>query len=301
MDADKVKGVIRQYPTAEGTTAYADVLADRDVDAVVIATPVSTHYELARACLEVGKSCLVEKPLASSADQAADLVQEARSRGSLVMAAHTFLYSPAVQLIKELIEKDELGVPLYVQSSRVNLGIHQSDVSVVWDLAPHDLSILSYWLGEVPSSVSAVGRATQGVGPVDIAFIDLAFPSGCIANLHLSWLAPTKLRRTTLVGSKRMVVYEDTDNEEPVRLFDKGVDLPDPQDFGEFKASYRLGEVRSPRVGSREPLRAEVDDFLSRVANGETPDEREDTAVAIVRTTEAADRSLQEGGSSISL
>lgn len=278
-----------------------DILDDASISAVVLATPVRTHYELALACLEAGKSCLVEKPFATSGQDARNLVDVGRIRGLLPMAAHTFLYSPSVQLIKDLVVKGRVGEPLYVQSSRVNLGIHQSDVSVIWDLAPHDLSILTYWLDEPPIAVSAMGRATQGVGPVDVAFVDLAFSSGCIANLHLSWLAPTKLRRMTLVGSKRMLIYEDTDSEEPVKLFDKGVDIADPEDFGQFKATYRLGDITSPRVGSWEPLRAEIDDFLARVAAGEKPDDREETSVAIVRTIEAADRSMRENSRIIEL
>ena len=183
----------------------------------------------------------------------------------------------------------------------MNLGVHQADVSVLWDLAPHDLSILIDWLDEYPVRVSAIGRATHGGKRADVAFMSLEFPSGCIANLHLSWLAPTKIRRTTLVGTRRMVVYEDTNPEEPVKIYDKGVELPDPQDFGHHQLTYRTGEVRSPHVDVVEPLEAELQEFLARVAEGAGPDERETRAVEIVRTIEAAELSLGSGGVPVEL
>jgi predicted dehydrogenase len=192
-----------------------------------------------------------------------------------------------------------IGTPLYVQSSRVNLGIHRSDVDVIWDLAPHDLAILWSWLDEHPKSVSAIGRSSNG-GKADVAFLDLEYPSGCLANLHLSWLAPSKVRRMTLVGSRRMVVYEDTNTEEPIRIFDSGAEPPDPDDMiapgGQFTWTYRTGDVVSPRLDSWEPLRAELEEFLARVALGDLPDEREDAAVQFVATIEAAERSLGTGG-----
>jgi predicted dehydrogenase len=300
-DETRVKAVTRQYPTAVGLGSIDDVLGDPDIRAVVLATPVATHGELARQVLGSGKSVLVEKPFATSVAEATDLIDLARDAGLLVMAAHTFLYSPAVRVVRDLLEKGEIGTVLYAQSSRVNLGLHQSDVSVISDLAPHDLSILGYWLGERASWVSAHGRSSHGVGPADVAFIDVGYPSGCIANLHLSWLAPTKVRRTTLVGSKRMVVYEDTRPEEPIKIYDKGVELPDPEDFGQYRATYRSGDVVSPRVESWEPLRAELEDFLTRVAAGEGPDAREDAARDVVAATEGAERSLAGGGVVIEL
>lgn len=293
--AERVEQVLSQYPAAVGTTSFEEVLQDPAVEAVVISTPVQTHAELAERALEAKKNVLVEKPMATSSDEAQGLVSKAHEMGVLVMAAHTFLYSPAVRTAKDLIVAGQIGRPLYAQSSRVNLGIHQSDVSVIWDLAPHDISILTFWLDESPVRVSARGRASLGVGHADVAFIDLEFRSGCIANLHLSWLAPTKVRRTTLVGSSRMLIYEDTNYEEPLKLYDKGVELPDPQDFGEFRAIYRSGDIICPRVDTSEPLRLELEDFLDRVAAGERPGQSEEVALAIVRTVEGAERSLKSG------
>jgi predicted dehydrogenase len=300
MDKARVKSVQSTYPATAGTCLYEEVLADPRVAAVIISTPVATHAELAAAALEAGKSVLVEKPLAASARDASDLIQLATQNGVLVMAGHTFLYSPPVQTVSRLLQQGQVGVPLYVQSSRVNLGIHQSDVSVLWDLAPHDLSILFEWLQEEPIQVSAIGR-TGFAGPPDVAFIDLTFPSGCIANLHLSWLAPTKLRRTTLVGSRRMVVYEDTNPEEPVKVYDKGVSDPDPQNFLEYKMTYRTGAVVSPFVESVEPLHAELEDFLARVSRRETPGKPEEAAAAVVATIERAEESLREHGAPMPL
>jgi predicted dehydrogenase len=296
VDEARVKTIVRQYPGTTGRTNFADVLDDPTVDAVVLATPVSTHATLATMALTAGKSVLVEKPFATSSAEARALVETARARGLLVMAGHTFLYSPSVQMVRSLIQRGHIGDPLYVQSSRVNLGIHRSDVSVIWDLAPHDLAILIEWLQEWPVSVSATGRSSQGVGPADVAFVDLRFPSGCVANIHLSWLAPIKVRRMTLVGSKRMVVYEDTHAEEPIKVYDKGVSISDPEDFGQYRLTYRTGDVVSPRVEASEPLRSELTEFVGRVAMGEVPDEREEAAVAVVDTLEKAQWSMEYGG-----
>jgi predicted dehydrogenase len=301
LDELRLRSIRRLYPAVTTEPSFEKVLEDDDVAGVVLATPVSTHETLASQVLGSGKSVLVEKPLATSSAGARRLVELAREQEVLVMAAHTFLYSPPVLLVRDLLQKGELGEPLYVQSSRINLGIHQSDVSVIWDLAPHDLSILMSWFGEKPIQVSAASRSTLGIGQADVAFIDLVFPSGCLANLHLSWLAPTKVRRVTLVASKKMVIYEDTNYEEPVKIFDKGVHIPDPTDYAEFKATYRSGDVWSPRVGTSEPLGAELKDFIDRVAAKDVPGSAEEGAVDVITTIEAAERSAAEGGAVIHL
>jgi len=302
LDEARVKGILDHYPSTVAAASFDQIVSDPEVGAVVVATPVETHARLATQALEAGKSVLVEKPLAISSRDARALVELARTRGLLVMAGHTFLFSPPVLAVKRLIDQGQVGTPLYVQSSRVNLGIHRSDVDVIWDLAPHDLSILWLWLGEQPATVSAIGRSHIGA-PTDVAFLDFVYPSGCLANLHLSWLAPTKVRRMTLVGSRRMVVYEDTNTEEPLRIFDSGAEPPDPDDLnapaGPFAWTYRTGDVLSPRIAGGEPLRAELEAFLDRVERGEGPDEREEAAVAVVATIEAAERSLAAGGAPV--
>jgi predicted dehydrogenase len=278
-----------------------EVLADPDVDAVVLSTPVYTHYELAKRTLLAGKSVLVEKPLTTSRRTAAELVDLATERGLLVSAGHTFLFSPPVQAVRAMVEDGSLGDLLYLQGSRVNLGIHNPHVSVLWDLAPHDLSILLEWVAERPLRVAASGRASTPGHPPDVAFLDVEFASGFVANLHLSWLAPTKVRRMTLVGTRKMVVYEDTHPEEPVKVYDKGVDVRNPEDFGEYRLTYRTGDVVSPRIPVWEPLRRQLETFLGRVAAGETPDLREQTAVDIVGVVEAAELSLATGGTPVEL
>jgi len=256
-----------RYPAAGATTDFGDLLADPDLDAVVIATPVFTHHELAAASLRAGKHTFVEKPLASSAAQAEELIALAQERGLMLMCGHTFLYSPPVREIKRLIESGALGEIYFISSSRVNLGLHQRDVSVVWDLAPHDFSILIHWLGQSPTRVSAVGRDSIVPGIPDVAFIDLGFPSGVLAHVELSWLAPSKLRRMVIVGSEKMVVYDDSSTE-PVRIFDHGVVYRDPETFGQYQLSYRTGDIVSPRLQATEPLALELDDFVEAIVSG---------------------------------
>jgi predicted dehydrogenase len=208
------------------------------------------------------------------------------------MPGHTFLYSPPVNVVKELIDSGALGEIYFVSSSRVNLGLHQSDVSVIWDLGPHDFSILRYWLGESPVQVAAMGRACIVAGTPDVAFVNLGYPSGAIAHVELSWLAPSKLRRTAVVGSEKMVVYDDTSNE-PVRIFDSGVSLPDPETFGEYKLTYRTGDIVSPAIAPVEPLRLELSDFCRAVISGIPARSDATLGLEVVRTIEAVERSLQ--------
>jgi predicted dehydrogenase len=211
------------------------------------------------------------------------------------MPGHTFLYSPPVNLVREYIASGELGEIFFISTSRVNLGLHQPDVSVAWDLAPHDFSILRYWLGERPTTVNAISRCCIIPSVPDIAFVNLGFPSGTIAHVELSWLAPSKLRRTTVVGSRRMVVYDDTSSE-PVRLFDSGAALMDPQSFGEYRMTYRTGSIISPHVEPVEPLLLEVGDFVQSVRTGRAPRSDAELGLDVVLTIEAAERSLAAGG-----
>src|SRR5918994_5773658 len=270
LRADVLENIGRRYPSVELTTSYVDVLADPRVDAFVPPTPVSRHHPMAKAALLAGKHVFVEKPLAASTAEAEDLIDLAERSGLLLMPGHTFLYSPPVMLIRDLIRSGELGEIYFISTSRVNLGLHQSDVSVAWDLGPHDFSILHYWLGETPTFASAMSRGCVIPTVPDVAFIDLEFPSGTVAHVELSWLAPSKLRRTTIVGSQKMVVYDDTSGE-PVRIFDSGVTLPDPDSFGAYQLSYRTGDIVSPRVDVAEPLSLELIDFCDSIRTGVAP------------------------------
>jgi predicted dehydrogenase len=298
LDPERLSKYRRRHPGARVTTRIERVLADPAVEAVFIATPVDTHYSLAARVLEAGRHVFVEKPLAHSTELADELADMARQRERILMCGHTFLYSPPVRAIKRMISEDRLGDIYFISSSRVNLGLHQRDVSVIWDLAPHDFSILLYWLSEMPTSVRAIGRDSIVKGIADVAFVTLTFASGIIANIELSWLAPSKLRRTVLVGSERMAIYDDG-APEPVRLFDRGVVYHDPETFGEYHLSYRSGDVISPRIESYEPLGLEVADFVGAVRSGDTMEYQTALARGVVRLVEAADRSLREGGREI--
>jgi predicted dehydrogenase len=295
---DALATIQRRYPAVRTTTDFNAVLSDPTIQAVAIATPVSSHFELAARALEAGKHVFVEKPLTASSDEALELIELADERGLVLMPGHTFLYSPPVNLIKSLISSGELGEIYFISTSRVNLGLHQSDVSVAWDLGPHDFSILRYWLDETPSHASALSRGCVIPDIPDVAFIDLEFPSGTVAHVELSWLAPSKLRRTTIVGSQKMIVYDDTSNE-PVRVFDSGVNLRDPETFGEYKLTYRTGDIVSPHLAVAEPLKLELEDFVRAIQTGSTPQSSRELGLEVVRMIEAVDDSLEQNGAKV--
>jgi predicted dehydrogenase len=299
-DPERLAQFRRRYSGARATTHFERVLVDPHVDAVVIATPVHTHYELASQALRAGKHTFVEKPLADSSELADDLVQIAEENERVLMCGHTFIYSPPVRAVKQLLDTGSLGDVYFISASRVNLGLHQRDVSVIWDLAPHDFSILLYWLNELPTSIRAVGRDSIVPGIADVAFVTMNFESGIIVNCELSWLAPSKLRRTVLVGSEKMVIYDDGATE-PLRVFDRGVVYHDPETFGEYHLSYRTGDILSPKVESYEPLGREISDFIMATKSGEQMRFHTALARSVVRMIEAADRSVQLHGEPITL
>jgi predicted dehydrogenase len=291
LDTVRLAKIRRRYPAVRCTTSYEDLLADDSIDAVALATPVSTHHPLAMRALKVGKHVFVEKPLAASSAEAEEMIALAGDCDLVLMPGHTFLYSPPVNVVKDLIDSGELGDIYFISTSRVNLGLHQSDVSVLWDLGPHDFSILRYWLEENPEHVSAMARACVVPGTPDVAFVNLAYPSGTVAHVELSWLAPSKLRRTAVVGSEKMVVYDDTSNE-PVRIFDSGVSLPDPATFGEYKLTYRTGDIVSPAISAVEPLALELRDFCHSISDGVIPRSGALLGGDVVRTIEVVENHL---------
>ena len=299
-DQERLERVCRRYPSASRTRNLDEILLDASVDAVLLATPVFTHYELARQCMEAGKHVFVEKPLAPSSGQATQLIDYATGQDLLLMCGHTFLYSPPVRAVKALIDDGELGDIYFVSSSRVNLGVHQRDVSVIWDLGPHDFSILLYWLGCPPTTIRATGRDSIVPGIADVAFVTMEFASGVIANVELSWLAPSKLRRTVIVGSKKMVVYEDG-SPEAIKIYDRGVEYKDPETFGEWHLSYRSGDILSPNLPSQEPLAVQLGAFVEAMRSGERPEHGLSLARDVVRLAEAADASLDSGGALMEL
>jgi predicted dehydrogenase len=300
LNPERLRRFRRRYPAIEPTTDVGRVLADDTIDAVFIATPVFTHYELAAASLRAGKHTFVEKPLAPAVEAADHLIDLAQRHERVLMCGHTFIYSPPVRQLKRLLESHALGDLYFLSSSRVNLGLHQRDVSVVWDLGPHDFSILRYWLEEIPATIRALGRDSVVSGIPDVAFVTMTFPSGIVANVELSWLAPSKLRRTVIVGSEKMAIYDDG-TAEPIRLFDHGVVYRDPETFGQYHLSYRTGDIVSPKVDTYEPLAAELGDFAAAIRRGTGVGWQATLARDVVRMTEAADRSLRRGGVEVRL
>jgi predicted dehydrogenase len=297
-DCHRLRQLARRYPGVQSTLDLDLVLSDDELDAVLIATPVFTHAELVRRSLAAGKHTFVEKPLATDTQAAGALIELAADSGLMLMCGHTFIYSPPVRAIRGLIDAGELGELFFLSSSRVNLGIHQRDVSVVWDLGPHDFSILLYWLRERPSGIRATGRDSIVPGIEDVAFVTLEFPSGLLANVELSWLAPSKLRRTLVVGSRKMVVYEDG-APEPVKIYDRGVDYRDPETFGEYQLSYRTGDILSPHLPGDEPLSLQLSEFVRAIRTGAQPEPGLGLATDVVRLTELAAASLASGGERI--
>ncbi len=290
-----------RFPRIQRTTRFSEVLADPEIDAVLIATPISTHYSLAKAALAAGKHVFVEKPMTADPTQARELIGLAASAGRTLMVGHTFVFSPPVRKVKELIDAGELGDIYYITTQRVNLGLHQSDVSVIWDLAPHDLSILYYWLGEAARSVSVNGRGCIVPATPDVAFINLKFPSGVVALVQVSWLSPVKLRRTVVVGSRKMLIYDDTENVEKVKIFDHGVDYRDPGDFGEFQLSYRTGDILAPKISAVEPLYLEAQHFVESIVTHQEPAANGEVGRQVVASLAAAEASLSDGGREVSI
>ena len=289
----------RKYRHVHFTPSYEELLADDEIDGIVLATPIATHYELAREALLAGKPVLVEKPMAASAEECHDLIGVARERDVVLMPGHTFLYSPPVLAIKRMLDEGELGNIAFATSTRVNLGIHRGDDSVIRDLAPHDFSIILFWLGK-PDFVRAVGRDAIVDGLLDVAFVDVGYRSGCLVRIEVAWVAPTKLRRTVLVGSQKMVVYDDT-SQEKVRVFDMGVDVGAPESFGEHQLSYRSGDILTPRLDAVEPLRMELQDFIDSVRQGREPRSGAQLGLDVMHLVEAAERSLAFNGVAVSV
>lgn len=298
---DALQKAHAKYPAIGVTTDLDVVLGDRDVQAVVIATPISTHHAIAKAALEAGKHVFVEKPMTHDVATSRELVELADRLQLTLMVGHTFVYSPPVRVVQGLIESGELGDVRYVHTSRVNLGLHQKDVSVIWDLMAHDISIIYSWLGRAAESAAAFGQGCIVPDIPDVAFVVLNFSERVIAGAHVSWLSPVKLRTTMVVGSEKMLVYDDTENVEKVKIFDHGVDFKDPADFGEFQLSYRTGDIVSPKIATTEPLWIEAKEFCESIAEGRPPLTDGRAGLEVVATLEAAERSLRESCGAVAI
>jgi predicted dehydrogenase len=295
-DESRIAEFEKRNPDARCIRDYEIALADPEVEAVAIATPPHTHYELVRRALEAGKQVLVEKPLARTAGEAAELVALSEELGQVLMPGHTFLYSPSVNKVKDLIDEDVLGEIYFATSSRMNLGLYQQD-GVILDLAPHDLSILLYWLGKPLREVSANGRSVFQDGVHETAFMTLCFEDGAQANVQVSWLAPRKMRQMVVVGSRRMVQYEDTSADDSVRVYDRGLEFSEPPaNFGEYRLTYRTGDMVAPQIAAAEPLALELKDFAKAIREGTTPVSSARLGLEVVFALQALERSLHANG-----
>jgi predicted dehydrogenase len=302
LDDNRLRHMKSLYPHVVVTKNYQDLIDDDEVDAIAIATPVSAHFPLAKACLEGGKHVLVEKPLASKISEAERLIETADREGKVLFTGHTFVYNAAVQKMKELVEGGELGEVFYVSSVRVNLGLFQEDINVIWDLAPHDISIMNYLFDCEPVTVCTYAKSYIRKGIEDVAFLVLQYPGNIIAHIHVSWLDPCKIRRTTLVGSRKMLVYDDTSTLEKIRVYDKGVSIqPHYDTFGEFQLAYRFGDIVVPKINDVEPLKMECGHFVESIRNGTRPRSDGRAGLSVVKVVERACESAQMGGSPIHL
>ncbi|MEK7863352.1 MAG: Gfo/Idh/MocA family oxidoreductase [Chloroflexota bacterium] len=296
LSQERLDAVHKRFPAVRLTTDHATLFADKSIDAVCIATPVNTHRPLVEQALAAGKHVFVEKPLAATSADAEAMVRAAEKAGRTLMVGHTFVYNPAVVTVRNLIEKGELGRVNYVDSQRVNLGLHQFDINVLWDLGPHDVSITLYWLGEEPEWVQAIGACYVQPGIEDVVFLTMGFPSGAIAHAHLSWLAPSKLRTMTVIGAQKMAVYDDVQAVEKVKVYDHGVDSLSPD---ELRRSYRAGDIHSPRVPVTEALQIEVRHFIDCIRTGAVPRSDGEAGLRVVRALDAGTRSLRAGGTRV--
>lgn len=298
----RVDAFAARFPAVAHTTEATEVFADASVDAVAIATPVASHYELVKAALRAGKHVLVEKPLAASAAEASELVALAQQQRRVLLVDHVFLYSPSVRKMQELIRAGEVGDILFFDSVRINLGLFQHDVNVVWDLAPHDLSIIDHLLGRTARSVVAVGASHAGNRLQDMAYLHLDYGDNLLASVHVNWLSPVKVRHFLMGGSRRSVLYNELDLSERVKVYDRGIDVSkDPEGIRQVLVSYRSGDVLSPRLDAAEPLLNMVEHFADCIENGVAPISGGEHGLRIVRVLEAAQQSLELGGERIDI
>lgn len=302
LSADRLAEARRRYPSAHITQDYSGLLADPKIDAVAIATPVSSHFELALEALKSDKHVLVEKPLAANSEQASRLMDEAASRNLVLMVDHTFVYTGAVRKIAELVGQGVLGEVYYYDSVRVNLGLFQHDVNVIWDLAVHDLAILDFLLASKPVAASATGISHIPGQPENVAYITLFFNDAKIAHLHVNWLAPVKVRRTLIGGSEKMIVYDDIEPSEKVKVYDKGVTVSTgSEEVYKLLVSYRSGDVWAPKLDQTEGLQTETRHFIDCIENNKQPQTGGRAGLRVVRLLEAAERSMRARGQLVEL
>jgi predicted dehydrogenase len=297
LRSDRLATLHRRYPAVRTTDDPLALISDAGVDAVVIATPVSTHFELAMETLRAGKHVLVEKPMTATTEQSRRLVDEANRRERILQVDHTFIYTPAVRKIRELVDANALGEIYYYDSVRINLGLFQHDVNVMWDLAVHDLSIMQYVVPSRPSAVSATAVSHVRGQPENTAYLTIYFEDNVLGHLHVNWLAPVKIRRTLIGGSQKMVVYDDLEPSEKIKVFDKGINVAGGGDtVKELLIGYRSGDMWAPKIEVVEALRCEAEHFVSCIRDNKRPDTDGEAGLSVVQLAEAATRSAAERG-----
>lgn len=302
LDQKRLDTVQKRYPGVKTTTRFQDLLEDPSIDAIAVATPVSTHFELGMAALKAGKHLWVEKPMTETSLQARALVDEAEKRNLVLIVDHTFIYTGAVRKMAEIIQTEDLGSMYYYDSIRVNLGLFQRDVSVISDLAVHDFSILDYLLGEQPVEVSVAGTNHFPGTPENLAYISMFYDSGMIAHSNVSWLAPVKVRQILVGGSKKMITYDDLEPSEKIKVYDKGISFTDdPQKIYQMRVGYRTGDMWAPQLDTTEALRVEGEHFVDCIENGKAPLTDGSLGLRVVELIEAATRSMNERGRAVKL
>jgi predicted dehydrogenase len=301
VSEDRLKHLKSLYPEVEAETDYNRMLSG-DLDAVVVATSVKYHYPMAKASLLAGKHTLIEKPMATSSAECEELIAIAQKQGLVLMVGHTFLYSPAVRKIKEIVDHRDIGEIRYISARRLNLGLFQKDINVAWDLAPHDISIILYIMQEIPHSINCRGGAHITPGIEDVTSMSLHFTKERSAIIHSSWHDPRKVREMTIVGSKRMIVYDDVEPQEKIKIFDARVERPPHYDtFAEFLYAYHYGDIYSPYIKQDEPLKVECQHFVDCIKNGSTPLTNGRRGMEVIQILEAAAQSLKMNGGPVSL
>jgi predicted dehydrogenase len=299
---ERLSAMKNNYPGIETTNDFNQIINDSEIHGVAIATPVNTHFELAKKSLMAGKHTFIEKPMASSSEQCRELIKLAEDKKLTLMVGHTFIYVAAVRKIKEIIDSGEIGDLFYISSRRLNLGLFQKDINVTWDLAPHDISIILYILGCPPSSVNCQGRAHLTPGIEAVSNLTINFPDGKFATIHSSWMDPHKIREMKFVGSKKMIVYDDIEPLEKIKIYDKRVEAPPHYEtFAEFQYSYHYGDMYAPYVKQVEPLRVECQHFLDCIEKGAKSDSSGLEGLQVVQVLEASSESLNRDGSKIKI
>jgi predicted dehydrogenase len=294
LDENRLKQIQQKFPMIEIESDYSKILKNKDIEAVAIATPVSSHYILAKQALENKKHTLVEKPMTSSSKESQELLDIATKNNLILMVDHTFIYTSAVAKMKELVDNGTIGDITYFDSTRINLGLFQHDVNVVWDLASHDLSIMLHLMKERPITVLASGIDHLKNGLEDIAYITLFFEENTIAHFHLSWMSPVKIRKTIVGGTKKMVVYDDMESDEKIKIYDKGINVTTKEELDNIKVQYRIGDIQVPVLENKEALSSEMAHFIDCIKTRKKPRTSGEYGLWVVKVLEAAEKSIKE-------